>query len=785
MLLLGLGISAAWAVEGMWEPSQVPTQATGLAAAGFKGDVGALGRLDVAPLGAVASLGGFCTASFVSAEGLLVTNHHCVTGLLQQAQAEGEDLIDTGFVARTRGEERSVGPGGRVYLTTDIRDVTDDVLGKLPKKLGDAARDEAIEARMKQAVARCEKPGVRCRVASFYGGANYRLVTQTEFQDVRVVMAPPDSVGNYGDEIDNWHWPRHAGDFGFLRVYVGKDGKSAPYAPDNVPYRPAHHLTVQPKGVGPGDFVMVAGYPGSTDRWRTALEVERAATVELPNDIAEEQFLLDTFAEVAKADPAAGPVLEPARLSIANGMFNAKGTLEGYARTGIVAQAKARDAALRAWVAADPARKERFGAALDELDTVLRSGDATRERDELLAYLRYGSDLLEAAETVVLRARERTKKDADRLPGFQERDEARTRARFASMQKGLQLTADRRILGHYLGRLAVRSDCPPELRAWLGLPTTGEVAADAGAKAVDAAMIRLYGAAGKNDSGGGVAEGTLPPLAPASGPKAASVGRERSPEGDAAPGAASDRPRPRRSSGEDDREGAGAPSAPTPNLYRLDYRTQLLDLAADKLPADDAWISLAMALRPVRDAQRAEGRARGGALARLRPLYVEAMKAHDPARAYSDANSTLRLTYGTVQGYTPRDAVTYAPQTTLEGIAEKAGAWPFDAAPAHLAAITAKQYGPYVDTKLGSVPVDFLSDLDITGGNSGSPTLNAAGELVGLAFDGNYEGIASDWVFDTKVARTIHVDARYVLWYLDAVAQADGLVTELGQTPSL
>lgn len=737
MLLLGLGIGAAWAVEGMWEPSQLPMQANALTTAGFQGDVGVLARLDAAPLGAVVSLGGFCTASFVSTAGLLVTNHHCVTGLLQQASNEGEDLIDTGFLAQARGDERSAGPGARVYITTSIRDVTDDVLGKLPAKLGDAARDEAIEVRTKRIVAGCEKPGVRCRVASFYGGSNYRLVTQTEFQDLRVVMAPPDSVGNYGDEIDNWHWPRHAGDFGFLRVYVGKDGKSAPYSPDNVPYRPIHHLTMQPKGVGPGGFVMVAGYPGSTDRWRTALEVERAATIDLPGDIAEEQFLLDTFAAVATADASAGPVLEPARLSIANGMFNAKGTLEGYARTGIVAQAQARDAALRAWVQADPARKPRYDAALTELDAVVRSGDATRERDELLGYLRYGSDLLEAAETVVLRARERTKKDPARLPGFQERDEARTRARFASLQKGLQLEADRRILKHYLGRLAVREDCPPELRTWLGLPPTGSVAADAGAIAVDAAVLRLYGAARTNGAGDGALGG------------------------------------------------GGPPPAPAPKLAELAYRTSLLDLAADKLPAEDMWLSLATALLPVRDAQRATARARGGALSRLRPLYVEAMKAHDPARGYSDANGTLRLTYGTVQGYTPRDALTYAPQTTLEGIAEKAGAWPFDAAPAHLAAIAAKKHGPYADAALGSVPVDFLSDLDITGGNSGSPTLDAAGDLVGLAFDGNYEGIASDWVFDRKVARTIHVDARYILWYLDAVAQADALVTELGQTPSL
>jgi hypothetical protein len=159
------------------------------------------------------------------------------------------------------------------------------------------------------------------------------------------------------------------------------------------------------------------------------------------------------------------------------------------------------------------------------------------------------------------------------------------------------------------------------------------------------------------------------------------------------------------------------------------------------------------------------------------------MRAFDPARAYPDANGTLRVTYGNVKGYAPRDGVFHVPQTTLAGITAKAGEWPFDAPAALLGAIAAGVHGPYADPALSSVPVNFLSDLDITGGNSGSPTLNARGEWVGLAFDGNYEGIASDWFFDAQVARTIHVDVRYVLWYLDVVAKADALVSELGRTP--
>jgi hypothetical protein len=221
-----------------------------------------------------------------------------------------------------------------------------------------------------------------------------------------------------------------------------------------------------------------------------------------------------------------------------------------------------------------------------------------------------------------------------------------------------------------------------------------------------------------------------------------------------------------------------------PVLAREEVRLRLLDLSLSKFPTEDGFVSLARALAPVRAAQREEARVREGAASRLRPALVEAERAFDPGRAYPDANGTLRVTYGTLQGYAPRDGVYHTPQTTLEGVAAKAGPWPFDAPQPLLDAVKARRHGPYADLLLGSVPVNFLSDLDITGGNSGSPTLNAAGELVGLAFDGNIEGVASDWFFDARVARTIHVDSRYVLWYLDAVADADALLRELGRTPA-
>ena len=709
MFLLSL-LAPAFAVEGMWEPSQLPALAAPLRAAGFPGDPAVLGRLDASPLAAVVSTGG-CTASFVSKDGLLVTNHHCIVGDLQQAQKEGEDLVVSGFYAATRAEERSAGPAKRITITERTDDVTAKVLGGLSPKLDDLARNAKIEERTKKLVADCEAatPGRRCRVASFYEGLRYQLITQAELKDVRVVMAPPESVGSYGGDIDNWHWPRHAGDFGFLRAYVGKDGKPADYSPDNVPYTPGHVLPVDPTGVGPGEFVMVTGYPGSTERWWTSAELAREATVRMPVAISRLQWVIGLYDSVIAADPTAAPLLNVGKGYLSNGLFNRKGALVGFQRAGVVAKAKARDEALAAWIKADPARAALYAGPLAELDSVITRRDATYRRDEVMGWLGR-ADLLSAAFTLHRVSIERAKPDAKREIGFQERDLPRVKARLAALQKSLHLEAERRYLRALLVEAASlpTDQQVPELMAWLGAGTPEEVA--------DRAVARLF------------ADLALDTVA--------------------------------------EREAL--------------FTAKRADIEANK----DGFLSLAVALFPYREAQRIAGKEDSGALARLRPMYARALQAFDPARTYPDANGTLRVTFGTVQGYDGADAVRYLPQTTLGGLAAKAGPAPFDAPTGLLSAVAAGKFGPYVDSALGSVPVNYLSDLDITGGNSGSPTLDAEGRLVGLAFDGNYEGIASDWMFDAEKARTIHVDIRYVLFYLDAVTNADALLTELGVTPS-
>jgi hypothetical protein len=705
--MMWLLAAPALALEGMWEPGQLPN-VPGLAALGFSGDPAALGRLDAAPLAAVVSLGG-CTASFVSADGLLVTNHHCVVGHLQQAQKPGEDLVASGFYAPTRADERMTGDH-RVWITERTEDVTAGITTKLPE--ADTARFQAVEDRIKKLVSSCEKRQAarRCRVAAYDGGLRYELITQLELRDVRVVMAPPDSVGNYGDEIDNWHWPRHSGDFGFLRAYVGPDGKPADPSPKNVPYRPKHVLALDPTGAQPGEFVMVAGYPGRTERFWTSSRLVSEVERDMPKAIARREAWMALFADVVRDDPSQEAVVNVPRSYVSNGLFMRKGAMEGFA-AGTVARAKARDAALAAWIEADPARVTRWKAAWAELEALQRSGDATWRRDEAFGELQ-NADLLSAADTILRFAIEGEKPDNKRRRGFQDRDRDRARGRLASMQASLSIEVERRFLRAMLTELA---ELPvdqqvPELMAWLG--TDGPVAAR-----VDAAITRLF---------------TDPAL---------DTTEERT-------------------------RWLGAP---------------LRDIEASK----DGFLSLAVALRPYADARRAEAEARQGALARVEPRYVEAVRAFDPARAYPDANGTLRVTVGTIRGFDGRDGIRYLPQTRLAGVVEKAGPPPFHAPQALLDAIATGKHGPYQDAALGSVPVNFLTDLDTTGGNSGSATLDAQGRLVGLIFDGNYEGIASDWVYDEAHNRSIHADIRYVLYYLDAVANADALVRELGVEPAL
>jgi hypothetical protein len=683
----------SYAVEGMWQPHQVLDLAADMQAKGLQLDPKKLADLNAHPLNAVVSLG-FCTASFVSPMGLVVTNHHCGYGTIQYNSKPENNLLKNGFLARTIGEELPGEPTLRVYVTKSITDVTAAMRKDLPKQ-GRARYDE-IDRRQKAYVANCEKdPGHRCDVYVFHGGATYFVVKQMEIRDVRLVYAPPEAIGKFGGDTDNWIWPRHTGDFAFLRAYVGPNGQAADYAPTNVPYRPKSYLKVAQEGVKDGDFVMIAGYPGRTNRYRMAEEMNDAASWTYPNSIARVHQLLNVIASNTAGRPDAVIKYAATVASLNNGVKNAEGNRDGFAKFPAVAIKTDEQQKILDWAAKHEVNALANAKALSALIAKVR---ATRDRDQLLGYMAY-SGLFSAARDIYRSNIERDKADAEREYGYQERDQVRIEGRLRQLDKRFDAKADQAILAYVISEYQ-KLDADqrmPALDQWLGEQPSARLDA----------MYR---------------ETTL---------------------GD------------------------------------VEARVRLFKAGRKAIEsASDPALQMIVAVMPSLLEVENNSKSIRGTESMLRPAWMDARLAYAKSQGkpiYPDANSSLRLTYGNVMGYSPRDAVRYAPFTYLDGIVEKnTGTGEFDATQKQLEKIKARTHA-----NLPPVPVNFLSDLDITGGNSGSPTINAKGELVGLAFDGNYEAISSGWIFNPKLTRTIHVDSRYMLWLMQEVDGANNLIKEM------
>jgi hypothetical protein len=700
---------------GMWMPSQLASHAETLTELGLEVDPAALSDPMAHPLGAVVWLGG-CSGSFVSPAGLIITNHHCAIGALQYNSNEKENLLRDGFLAKTRGEERSNGPAARVYVTQAFRDVSAEVRDGIEKVADDHARHELIESREKTLVAACEKdrPDVRCSLVSYFGGESFILIEQLELRDIRLVYAPEEGVGSFGGEIDNWRWPRHSGDYAFFRAYVGPDGKPADHAAENVPYQPKHHLKVADRPLQAGDLVMVAGYPGSTSRLKTAEEVAEAVGWYYPRRLKLTEEYIAVLERLGAEDPELARKGERLLRGLANVQTNTKGMLDGLVKGGLQKARQAMEAELRAWSASSTDHAG-AGEALDRMGAHHAKYRGRREQDAALSEALFMSSLIGAADTIVHMAAERPKKDGDRDPRFQ----ARNHKRLEQAQIQAQNTYDRRLDSALLELALVRAArLPKDQRPKLLDFVVG--ASDPTAANIKQALAAMYG---------------------------------------------------------------------QPELESADKRVELLKTAtlADLAQSKDPLIALAMKLRAEVDDMERRSDAYSGATVIDRPRYVAALRAKNDGVLAPDANSTLRVTYGTVRGYRPSpEAKLYYPFTRLSGMVKKhTGEDPFDAPAAVVEAASKGPFGPYVHEPFGEVPVDFLADLDITGGNSGSATLNARGELVGLVFDGNYEAMASDWIFMPAITRSIHVDIRYVLWLMDRVHGADHLLKEMGIEPRL
>jgi len=706
----GMITAHATAGEGMWVPQQLPEIAPTLVEAGLALAPEQLADLSTAPLNAVVSLGG-CTASFVSAQGLLVTNHHCAYGAIQLNSTPKRNLMRDGFYANAPKDEISAGPASRIYLLDSIEDVTAEVHAALAGLDDAMALTNALDGVEKSLLARCEStPGYRCRLYSFMGGQQYQLFRNLEIKDVRLVYAPPGGVGAFGGDVDNWMWPRHTGDFAFYRAYVGADGVPADYAPDNRPYQPKHWLPLADTPLSAGDFVMAAGYPGRTNRYALAAEFEETEQWTYPTIVHHYRTLI----EMVKAQAENNENIEIHYAGMLRGwentMKNYQGQLEGFARIGATAHKRAEENAVLDWLREQGAAGQ---PALDAHQRLLEiHADMHAAHVRHLALTQFDATSLMATAIRLYRLSiERENPDASRLQGYQERDLPAIEATLRQMQHRYIPAMDRELQRYWLGEYLKlpKTQRLPAFDHWLG--GSDQVS-------IERVLNRLSGSA----------------------------------------------------------------------LTAPEARMRWFTASRHEFESShDPAIRYAVAMLPSIIERERQNKANSGQSLQQRPRYLQALADYRQTQGqavYPDANGSLRITFGHVRGYTNLDGVEQRPFTTIDQIPLKAtGTEPFDAPKPLLDAVRARRFGGLSDRMLDSVPVNFLADLDVTGGNSGSPVLNAKGQLVGLLFDMNWESVSSNWIFDPDMTRTISVDQRYLRWIMQEVAPAPRVLDELGVMP--
>ena len=655
---------------------------------------------------AIVSVG--ATGSFVSADGLFLTNHHVAFSAVQAASTPELDYLTNGFLARTRAEEVQA-KGMTARITESFRDVSADILAAVKAGMSLADRTKAIEKRMKEIVAETEKanPGKRAEVSEMFIGKTYVLFIYTYLKDIRLVYIPPRSIGEFGGETDNWMWPRHTGDFSFLRAYVGPDGSPADFSPKNLPFKPKRFLKVEPAGVKEGDFMFLLGYPGRTYRHYTASYMAYEEELRMPYVADWYGWQIDLMEKAGTNDSALALKLSSRIKGLANTMKNYRGKLQGMKKLGLVEVKRKEEQALQKYLDAGAERRAAYGDVLANIDKVYAELRGRAEYEMVLEYLRSSVNLFNFAWTAFEAAIERRKPDLEREAAYMDRNWDQTRQRLQLAQNNYVPSTDRAIFKELLLR-ALR------LKGAERIAAVDELFKDDRSEtAVDTYLARVYSAS------------------------------------------------------------------------KISSETVLADLLK-KSPEEikavkDPCLELAAALFPAYQQIKESQKERKGALDTMFARLSDAKEMFLGKAFIPDANGTLRLTFGRIKGYEPADAVSYKPFTTLAGVLEKTtGAAPFNTPSKLFDLWKAGDFGRFMHPGLKDVPVCMLYDADTTGGNSGSPVLNARGELVGINFDRTYDATINDYAWSESYSRSIAVDIRYVLWVAQKFGGAGFLLDEMG-----
>jgi hypothetical protein len=689
--------------EGMWLLNQLKN--LDLAKKGIKINVSEIyspGKPCTA--NAVVQLGGG-TAELVSPRGLILTNHHVAFRAVQRASTRGTDFITRGFLAKTH-EEEIEGPG----YTAKILQSMEDVTGKFARfyKIKDPVkREKAIEHAIKKMTEKIEKgkTDIDAEVVSMYKGKQYILFVYKRFDDVRVVYVPPLSIGNYGGDIDNWMWPRHTGDFSFMRIYTAPDGTGRKYHKDNVPYKPQYWLKLAPGNLKKGDQTFMLGYPGGTRRYRTSYSVRYNLEHYYPGRIK----IYNDYMKLLETHGQDSQVAKAKVLGLVKGLNNAmkffQGNVDGMKRTDFLQKKIQFENELMTFLKKDEKLYNQYGNILEKIKEQYAFKNEYKAQDDAFTLLqRRSGTMTTTAQRIYNMVKERAKPQKLRDPEFSEKDNKRIVSRLHFNYMSFYEPADKGMLIYAL-KLAAQL---PENQRINGLDYILNDKSKTIRQWVDEAYKKT-------------------------------------------------------------------------RLKDVEYAKTLFYKPVKELDAlDDPLIQLAKNIYAEREALKKKNETFNANVTELRKEYIDALYAWKGAGLYPDANATIRFSYGSVKGYSPRDAVDYKPFTTIKGMLEKdTGQEPFDMPEGLKTLYKERDFGRWAHPRLKDVPIAFTHTVDSTGGNSGSPILNAKGELVGILFDGNYEAMTCDWQYDPEIQRSISVDIRFVMFVTEKLAGAQHILKEM------